>query len=73
MAKQYIQYECEICERKYQNEEEAIACEDNHFIPKDVVNFSYDNATTQPYCPLRIFLKVQNKKGATRIVEYRKV
>lgn len=69
MAKKEIAYYCEICGKKYNDELDAIGCENDHLIPVEIIKCKFD-INDKAFYPSTINIKLRDFHGNTKIVEY---
>lgn len=72
IARIFTQFLCEICGRTYLKEYEAVECENTHYVPVEIKKFDYDFGDDKFSYPMAIRIKLKNKKGIEKIVEYKR-
>jgi hypothetical protein len=70
MAKKIVNYECEICGRKWAYECGADECEKSHFVPQKISSVKYDVTERKSEYPKSINVVLKNANGKEETVEF---
>lgn len=72
MPRQEIKYICDVCNAKYMDRKVAVDCEKSHYTPKEISKVNFDTSDRKNEFPSSITVVLENQKGETKTITYKR-